>query len=985
MNNALSSGSCFFMIAAKAAVFVICIVSNLAASAQEAGAIAGQVSSPVTGDMLARALVGIPAIARRTVTDETGRFELRGLAAGQYDLVVTLAEFEPRTLHVAVEPGATARIDVELQQQQIFSLDNFVITVEREGSAKAVNSERTAPNVKNVLSIDSDISATVPNMNIGEIITRISGVAGSYDQGTVNNVNLRGMNFRLTRLSFDGLSSLSGVDGRRPTFTFFSGSLFHQVEIVKSPTPDMSADSIGGNINLITRSPLAMKTGRRASYDVGFNLTAPYSNYKPQQQRERNIQPFFQFDYAELFNVRDGKNNLGLSAAAFSGQSQYEIGTLFNQYQTGRPDNPAYVWDTRASDSINNRRVEGVNLRFEYRPSESWTYFLGYNYNGESEGSIDLQSFRAFSNRTIATIGPNGQPTGNGAILPTYTDTVTEVRAVAGSNVVLRNYHLSAFNKNHIVTLGGRNVVGPWTLAYRARYNILNSESGAGKGDTGGDLTMTAPSVGWRFDRTDPDHPIFTQTAGPSIYNPSSYTNTVRFTKRGSLLRNEIMEGTFDVSRALSTHYPITLQAGVAYKLQDFELSNQDARQWDAVAGSAALPAVFMPPTPYLSQYPIIEPQAVRMLTSDPALWRENEYYRASQRYIGSRGVEETVFAQYAMAELQANHLTALGGVRFEQTQDDSFAYVQYATTSAAQVPDAVERARLDWNHRLDRSGSYSRAFPSLHLTYRLRKDLVARASWSTSFGRPDFTTLMPTTTVNNTTEIVTIGNPGVGPQYAQNADLKLTYYITPAGFISAGYFHKEINDYIRTEMVGTVGAGSDNGFDGNYVGYELRSAVNAGTAKVSGWEFDYRQRFTFLPGPLKGLGLAANFTFLETKGDFGDTLVLANDEVEGFIPKSGSVSLTYNYRRFGARAVLNLIEPYLVTYSADVTDRRYNARRSTVSLNVNYNWSQRFSIYCQLNNLTQQTQDQYSYRDDRLQQRQYISAAIQFGIKGQF
>src|SRR5690606_22776986 len=129
-----------------------------------------------------------------------------------------------------------------------------------------------------------------------------------------------------------------------------------QVEIVKALTPDMQADAIGGMINLSTRSPLSMSERRRFSYDFGVNVTSPWSDYKPEQQRDKNIQPFGQFSYTEVFDVGKGKRNLGISIDSFYGESQYEIGTLWYQYQANKPTDPVYIWDARARDSINNRQ-----------------------------------------------------------------------------------------------------------------------------------------------------------------------------------------------------------------------------------------------------------------------------------------------------------------------------------------------------------------------------------------------------------------------------------------------------------------------------------------------------------------------------------------------------------------------------------------------------------------------------------------------------
>ena len=44
------------------------------------------------------------------------------------------------------------------------------------------------------------------------------------------------------------------------------------------------------------------------------------------------------------------------------------------------------------------------------------------------------------------------------------------------------------------------------------------------------------------------------------------------------------------------------------------------------------------------------------------------------------------------------------------------------------------------------------------------------------------------------------------------------------------------------------IGDGPDNGFDGQYVGYELIQPGNIGTTRSKGIELDFRQQLTFLP-----------------------------------------------------------------------------------------------------------------------------------------
>src|SRR5262249_41045110 len=143
--------------------------------------------------------------------------------------------------------------------------------------------------------------------------------------------------------------------------------------------------------------------------------------------------------------------------------------------------------------------------------------------------------------------------------------------------------------------------------------------------------------------------------------------------------------------------------------------------------------------------------------------------------------------------------------------------------------------------------------------------------SWSTSYGRPRRQDLVPTPTANDTARTVTIGNSSLKPQMAKSIDLKLEYYFSNTGMVSITGYRKRITDFIgsATRSGLLVPKGPDNGFDGLYEDYEIIQSGNLGTATLKGFEADYRQRLTFLPGVLKGLTVRGNYTYLETYGTF--------------------------------------------------------------------------------------------------------------------
>jgi iron complex outermembrane recepter protein len=978
-------------LAAVLALMAIGPVSAAFAADSGTGTLSGTVISTGTQNALQGAVVTLPALHRTELTDNTGSFVLPHVPAGPVEVLISYTGFNDERRTVTVRAGETARLEAAMKPTPAITMDAFTVAAEREGHALAVTEQRNAENIKNVAALDS--WGNMPNMSIGELAMRMPGVSFTTDDdNVVMNVSIRGMSTDFTRLNIDGMSSTSVAgNGRTASLQLLPGAVYEQVEIVSGVLPDTAADSIGGSLNLKTRSTFSMAEKRRVTYSVGARWAPPFF-YRTPERAQRDIHPAFNFGYAEKFSVLGGHNNLGIGVQVFYSENLNMFNSRLLDYQsTANPT--AYLRDFQTYSGTNNRHQLAVTLKADYKYSPLSKYTFSLIFNRSAEPSFDRNFIEASGNATIATINATtGLPTGTGAVLPGFTNERTEIRPVAGSDFDISQAHWTFYSYNPTVTFSGENRFGPLMLDYATRYSYTHFDSGSGKAGeakaSGGQLTMTVPSIGFILDRSDPDHRVFTQTAGPSVYDLSSYTSNLVMTKRDSI--SDVPEVSANVNGLITipADYPSSIKTGLSFRRRGWETHQRDPRRWNRVAGAGVLPAVFTPLSAFdLRQggprIPAVDVRALNGELANPALWTEDLVYRAQQKYVSNRNATEEIDAGYVRATTKIDRLGLTGGVRIERTVVDGYTFIKFRSTTVAQEPDPFKRAALDYGD-VTNHGSYNRSFPSVHATYDITRNLKARASWSTSFARPNFLTLIPTATVNEAQHTVTGANPGIGPQFAKNIDTKLEYYFKPAGLISVSFFKKDIKDYIITQEVGVIPFGDDNGYDGNYGGYRLFTSVNAGNAMVKGWEFDYRQQFTFLPGLFRGLGLAGNYTRLETEGNFGATFRTTN-EIPGFTPRTANVSLTYTYSRFSGRVTTSYTGQTIRTYSTTVPNRIYRKPITTTNLNLSYRLSRAATLFCDVSNIFETGPSFYRYIPERVYEIRFLPSAVSFGVNGQF
>lgn len=977
-------------------VLLVSFASSLIFAAEPAGSLTGTVSNPATGNLLEGARIEVPKLGLTVLTDRSGRYDLAGVPAGTHDLVVSYTGLDTVRAQVTVAPGVRATRNFDLTTG-IYQLQEFRVSGEREGSAASITRQRNAPNVRSVVALDA--LGNLPNESPGELLLRLPGIAGSFDdEGNVTGVSIRGAAPGFNAVSIDGNQQASaGGFGRDFRTHNISGALFDEIEVTKSPTPDMPADSLGGAVNLKTRSSLNLKEKRRVSYRAAARWAPDFYDRIP-MRRDHPLHPLLSLSYQEVFGVFGQERNLGVAASAFYSENVNTVDQTLLDYQFTTAS-PAYIYDYRRQNGFNNRVQQSANVRFDYRLSDRTELFVSAIYNDAPEKFNRLYTLRAFTNnRNVAVIGPNGQPTGNNPILPGYTDDRTQVRAVPGtaaqSTVQLNSTLYSFFDRQRQIHAGARHAFDWVKLDYDANYShskpLLQSSYRGGAG--GGVFTMDAVNAGWTFDKSrSAVEPAFTPTEGPSIYDVASYRNATlenRNNKRFTTFRN----ASANAEIPLRTPFSAVLKTGVKYRDVKIEEVGGD-RRWNYI-GTASLanlvdPSIRLSFTDETGPVPFVDSARVGAdIRDNPQHWREDLYYRESRTFIGTRSLREEVEAAYVQGQARFGDLSVVAGVRGERTEFKGTAYTLSLTptTTAQRNADPIGSARADYANNLRvLRGDQTDWFPGVHLVYRITPHLQSRLSWSNSIGRPPGTQLLPSYSVNTTTEIVTLGNPNLKPQTSENWDATLEYYFEPVGQLSAGYFRKDLKDFLVTRSIGVVPSGADNGFGGSYAGFTINGPSNAGTAKIDGWELNYQQQFTFLPGVLRGLGFSANYTHLDTAGDYGESGARSTSDVARFTPETFNAALNYRYRGFGLRVLYSYMAETLWDYATDASRLRYRDARELVNLGVTYQLTRRVSFSVDLTNVFNEPQDYYRARPERLERSTFNGTTMTFGLSGRF
>ena len=168
-------------------------------------------------------------------------------------------------------------------------------------------------------------------------------------------------------------------------------------------------------------------------------------------------------------------------------------------------------------------------------------------------------------------------------------------------------------------------------------------------------------------------------------------------------------------------------------------------------------------------------------------------------------------------------------------------------------------------------------------------------------------------------------GNPTLKPTTADQLDLTYEWYFSSVGSFTAALFYKKFDDYI-------IKASRQQDLTNNGVTrtVDVTSPINADGASVAGAEVAYQTFFDRLPEPWNGLGIQANFTYVDNKGVNNTSLSTVSGggttsqdaanitftdlPLEGFSDKAYNIVLMYEKQAFSARLAYNWRDKYLIS-----------------------------------------------------------------------
>jgi len=876
-------------------IIIVLYLLSVQAEAGTTGKITGKVVDKTLNDPLPGVNIVVEGTSLGAATDLDGNFTILLVSSGVHRVRASCIGYRPELdTSVQVNDDQTTSVNFALEPVAL-ETKGVVVTAQASGQDRAINQQLTSTQITNVVSAAR--IQELPDANAAESVGRLPGVSLLRNGGEGTQIVIRGLEPKYNAITVDGVRMATAASfDRSADLSMISPYSLENIEIIKSTTPDLDPDVLGGTVNFKLREARGEKPG------LGINFLAQggYTGLSDAYNKYNN------YKYVGSVEGRFLESKLGIFA-----QGDVERRNLSSNQFGGSYDN--------LGNSQVDYIVSGLTLNDVLRDRRRSNGTLVVDYK-LPEGKVSLSNF--FSSG-ITDVHNRGE-----TFLPVPSN--LHKYSLAYSNSTLNNI-TNALSFEHQLPLFRANVKlshtyaetktpGDWTVDFQ--YNDQNfGQFSRGNGDP----------------RAIP--PVAHNVADSAFLNTLVTNNS--FSKERALTFSIDLDAPVSLSDVVSG----VIKFGGKYRhqtrLYDYEQTGgqgyglASARYADSLIeshfGLGTQYGTSIPLTPFMDpgfsygtflngDFPMALPLSSGMMgdfadfmRSNAALFTQrgdlaffHDYFNSTTNdYSGS----ENQSAFYAMAIANIGpELTIVGGVRYQDLKTTYTAarglqntssltggpYFYYDTTltvdHAYWLPDALLRVKpLPW--------------------------FDVRLSYSNTLAYPDYRAIVPKIDVS-TGNVITWNNAQLDPTRSANYDGYLSFYENTIGLFTVGGFLKRIDRLIYPQTLVVQDSGAKPYYPPGLNGsaplrgqYAINTNINDPVRIDNyGIELDWQTHFWYLPHPLDGLVLNINYTHVFSTSDYPYKIYIRPNRFSPLVPVDTTYTAPLLYQ---PNKILNLSAGY--------------------------------------------------------------------------
>ena len=909
---------------------LIIIVAPGIVQAQETGKIVGTVSDADRNEFLPGANIFLDGTSFGAASDRQGEFVIFKVPPGTYTLKVTYVGYEEYSAEVTVPTeGGYVGHDVGMTVAYL-QTDDIVVEGLREGQAKALNQQKTAANIKNIVSQEQ--MQRFPDLNTAEVLQRVPAISITRDQGEGRYVLIRGTEARLNAMSVNGERIASPENEERYVgLDVISTNQVASIEVTKALTPDMDADAIGGSVNMITKSAFDFDRPK-----LFISAGAGYGDLRGE--------PLYQGDlsYSNRFG---GNKEWGYTINGNFYDSNR--GSDNNEMEWGNVDDvndnelPWALEELQLRDYTVNRFRYGLSGNLEFRPTDTDRFFINGMYNRRDDEELRQRFTLGAGDFNSAT------DISEGAVERDLKDRL-ETQII---------YNVMA---------GGKNDFDSWGIDYTIAYSYAKEE----KPDEIDPAFELDEDADYLLDLSDTDIPQYQITNLASGYEMDAGNFVLdKIDYEQNLATHSNIMGSVNLKFPYSfAGAPAELKVGGKYYQISKERDNKvweygwegddDVLMSQLSAGDSKSEHLGGDYNPF---GPLVDSKKSRdffWANKDGLLEGELDY---ESTYGEKYKVDESITGLYAMTTHTVSDWLFLLGLRYEMERYDFNAYELIYNEDGDFDSFTPTKGDGEENHIL----------PNLQIRYRLTPQSNLRLAFTSTLARPNYYDKVPYFIVFREDEEILSGNPELKSTTAYNYDIFGEHYFQGLGILSGGFFYKSLDKIIYKQTIEQTG--------GAYDGYEKTVPVNGKAGWLYGFEIAWNQQFTFLPDFWNGFGMYVNYTYTKSEAELADGRISA---LPGQASNVANIALVYEKYGFLGRVSMN----YHGNFIEEVGEDADNDIVYDDHIQWDFSASQRvydgIRLYLEVVNMNDAALRYYIGKTNRPIAREFYSWWAHFGVK---